>query len=83
MTQWMLYILKCGDNSLYTGITNNLTKRITDHENGNGAKYTRNRGPFELVYSEKHENRSLASKREFEIKKMSRADKENLIKQGR
>lgn len=83
MTDWTLYILKCKDDSLYTGITNDLNKRITDHENGTGAKYTRNRGPFKLMYRENHDNRSLASKREYEIKKMTRDEKEKLITQGR
>lgn len=75
----MVYILKCRDNSYYTGITNDLEKRIADHENGIGAKYTRGRGPFELMFSEPHEDRSLASKREFFIKKLSRFQKEILI----
>ncbi|MCF8474991.1 MAG: GIY-YIG nuclease family protein [Emcibacter sp.] len=78
-TSWMVYILKCRDNSYYTGITNDLEKRIADHENGIGAKYTRGRGPFELMFSEPHEDRSLASKREFFIKKLSRFQKEILI----
>lgn len=80
MSAWALYILKCNDDSLYTGITNNIEKRIADHEAGNGAKYTRGRGPFELVYQEKCLDRSDASKREFEIKKLSRSEKENLLK---
>lgn len=82
MSNWTLYILKCADDTLYTGITNDLAKRISDHESGNGAKYTRGRGPLNLVYSESHENRSQASKREYEVKKLSRTEKETLIKQG-
>ncbi|MCP5381110.1 MAG: GIY-YIG nuclease family protein [Kordiimonadaceae bacterium] len=81
MADWVLYILKCGDDSLYTGITNDLEKRLSDHEAGNGAKYTRGRGPFQLVYSEKLKNRSEASKREAQIKKLSRTEKQQLINQ--
>ncbi|MDA9180273.1 GIY-YIG nuclease family protein [Emcibacteraceae bacterium] len=80
MSTWTLYILKCNDDSLYTGITNNLEKRVSDHEAGIGAKYTRGRGPFEIVYQEKLEDRSSASKREFAIKKLSKLEKEKLIK---
>ncbi|MDG1437737.1 MAG: GIY-YIG nuclease family protein [Emcibacteraceae bacterium] len=82
MSNWTLYILKCADDTLYTGITNDLEKRIKDHESGNGAKYTRGRGPLTLVYNEIHNNRSEASKREYEVKKLSRIEKEALIKQG-
>ena len=80
MSAWTLYILKCNDDSYYTGITNNIEKRIADHEAGKGAKYTRGRGPFEIVYQEKWLDRSSASKREFEVKKLSRSEKENLLK---
>jgi len=72
---WVVYILKCADNSLYTGITNDLEKRITAHENGTGAKYTKGRGPFECLYTETCENRSQASKREICIKQLNRQDK--------
>ena len=80
MSTWTLYILKCNDDSLYTGITNNLEKRVSDHEAGIGAKYTRGRGPFEIVYQEKLEDRSSASKREFAVKKLSKLEKQKLIK---
>jgi len=82
MSNWTLYILKCADDTLYTGITNDLDKRIKDHESGNGAKYTRGRSPLTLVYKEPHKNRSEASKREYEVKKLNRPEKEVLIKQG-
>ena len=72
---WFVYILKCGDGSLYTGITNNINKRIEDHEKGVGAKYTRGRGPFELIFKENHHDRSSASKKESEIKGLSRKNK--------
>ena len=80
MSAWTLYILKCNDGSYYTGITNDIGKRLSDHENGKGAKYTRGRGPFDLIYQEKHADRSSASKREYEIKKLSRVEKEQLLK---
>ncbi len=79
MSGWMVYILKCCDGSYYTGITNDLGKRLLDHAAGTGAKYTRGRGPFEVVYSEPQADRSEASKREFVLKKLSRCQKEILI----
>lgn len=72
---WVVYILKCADESLYTGITNDLEGRIGAHESGNGAKYTRGRGPFTLMHCEKCKNRSEASKREVEIKNLRREEK--------
>lgn len=77
-----IYILQCADNTLYTGITTELDRRIEEHNSSaKGAKYTRARRPVTLVYSEKYDDRSSASKREYEIKKkMSRAEKLNLIK---
>ena len=65
---WVLYIIKCRDNSLYTGITNDLQRRISSHLKGTGAKYTKGKGPFEVLYTEQHEDRSGASKREYQIK---------------
>lgn len=79
MTEWIVYILECSDGSFYTGITNNLENRISAHENGSGAKYTKGRGPFILKYTELFDNRSLASKREIVIKKLSRDKKINLF----
>lgn len=75
---WYIYILRCGDGSYYTGITNNLENRLKAHENGTGAKYTRGRAPFTLVYREKFRNRGEASKRESEIKKLSHSEKSSL-----
>lgn len=72
---WRVYILQCRDGTLYTGITNDLTKRIAAHEQGQGAKYTRGRAPFNLIYQEAFKNRSDATKREFAIKKLSRQNK--------
>lgn len=79
MTEWVVYILRCGDGSLYTGITNDLPARVAAHEAGTGAKYTCGRGPFVLVYEEACSDRSAASKRERAIKALSRAEKLVLI----
>ena len=73
-------MLRCRDNSVYTGITNNLNKRIEAHMSGNGSKYLRGRLPVKLIYKEKFLNRSDASKREIEIKKLNKKQKELLIK---
>ena len=74
-----VYILKCGDGSLYTGWTTNLAARIKTHNQSKGAKYTRGRGPHELQYFETFETKSEALKRECEIKTLTRAQKEELI----
>ena len=74
------YILKCKDDSLYTGWTNDLKKRITSHNAGKGAKYTKARRPVELVYYEEFQTREEAMKREYAIKQLSRKEKEALIK---
>lgn len=76
-----VYILKCSDNTLYTGWTNDLDKRFKMHSEGKGAKYTKGRLPVEIVYSEIFDNKSDAMKREYAIKKLSKLEKENLIKQ--
>ena len=73
------YILRCGDNSLYTGWTNHLTKRVADHNAGRGAKYTKAHLPVELVYYEVFNTKEEAMKRECAIKKLSRPQKERLI----
>ena len=79
---YYVYLVRCSDDTLYTGITTDLERRVDEHNNSNkkGAKYTRTRRPVTLVYSEKHENRSEASKREYLIKKMRRKDKVSLLK---
>lgn len=79
---WIVYLLKCRNDNLYCGITNNLEKRIKQHNSQltGGAKYTRANSPCVLVYQEKSANRSIASKRECEIKAMARCDKLLLIK---
>ena len=78
--KWFVYMLRCRDNSVYTGITNNLNKRIEAHMSGNGSKHLRGRLPVKLVYKEIFLNRSDASKREIEIKKLQKKEKELLIK---
>ena len=75
---WVVYILQCTDDTFYTGITNDLPARLAAHEAGPGAKYTRGRGPFKLIYSEGCVDRAGASRRELEIKKLSRAQKQAL-----
>ena len=78
--KWSLYILRCKDNTLYTGITTDVEKRLEAHRSGKGAKYTRGRNPLELVYQEECESHSHALKREMAVKALSRAEKEILIK---
>lgn len=80
---WFVYILRCGDGSLYTGITTDVERRLAVHRSGKGAKYTRSHLPVELVYTEECENHSVALKREWEIKKLSREEKMILIKEGK
>jgi putative endonuclease len=78
---WLVYLLKCANNSLYCGITNDLSQRLRQHngEIKGGAKYTRANAPCQLVYQEKMHDRSSASKREYEIKQMDRRAKLALI----
>ena len=76
---WKLYILRCADGSLYTGITTDVQARFAVHNSGKGAKYTRGRGPLELVYTEVCGDHSDALKRELEVKAMSREEKLQLI----
>ena len=76
---WYLYILRCGDGTLYTGITTDVDKRFQAHQSGKGAKYTRGRAPLELVYRESCGDHSAALKREAEIKKLPRERKRTLI----
>lgn len=74
------YILECSDGTLYTGWTNNLEKRLKDHNEGNGAKYTKARRPVTLAYYEAFETKEEAMRREYAIKHMTRKEKEELIK---
>ena len=77
--QWLVYILQCGDGTLYTGVTDDLPHRLEMHRAGKGAKYTRGRSPLTLVYQENASSYSEALKREYRIKQLSRADKHILI----
>ena len=77
---YYLYILKCSDNTLYTGITVDLSRRVAEHNSSSlGAKYTHARRPVTLVYSKRYKNRSLATIAEAKIKKLSREEKMKLI----
>ena len=78
-TNWFFYIVRCRDNSYYSGITNNIDRRISMHNRGMGARYTAGRKPVTLVYLEKHIDAGEAGKREYQIKSWSRAKKERLI----
>ncbi|HEX5131290.1 MAG TPA: GIY-YIG nuclease family protein [Candidatus Krumholzibacteria bacterium] len=79
---WFVYILRCADRTLYTGVTTDAEKRLSDHNSGRGARYTRARLPVCLVYLEPAEDRSAALRRESEIKRMRAADKRRLVKAG-
>jgi predicted GIY-YIG superfamily endonuclease len=81
MKSWFVYIVRCADASLYTGITNDIERRINAHNNDNrtASAYTRSRRPVELVYQESHQTRSQASKREYQIKQLSRKEKIALL----
>ena len=72
---WFVYLLRCGDGSLYCGITDDVSRRLEAHAAGKGAKYTLGRGPLELVYTEACESHSDALKREAAIKKLKRQEK--------
>jgi Predicted endonuclease containing a URI domain len=73
------YILQCADGSLYTGWTNNLAKRVADHNEGKGAKYTKGRGPVTLAYYEAFDTKEEAMRREYAIKQLSKEEKQKLI----
>ena len=76
---WFVYILKCSDDSLYTGITTDLERRLYEHNHTKkGAKYTRTKRPLKLVYSKSYKNRSVASKEEYRIKQLSHQEKSKL-----
>lgn len=77
---YFVYLLRCKDESLYCGITTDLDRRLAEHKKGTGAKYTRGKKAGKIVYFEKKKNRSTASRREAEIKKLSRAEKLALVK---
>lgn len=77
--EWTVYILECRDGTLYTGITDDLVRRLKAHEAGKGAKYTRGRGPLILRYRETHPDKGSALRREYELKQMRREEKLAII----
>ena len=77
--KWFVYLLLCRDQTLYCGITDDVQRRLEMHRSGKGAKYTRGRGPLELVYTEHCESYSAALKREYAIKQLPRSEKLKLI----
>ena len=77
---WYIYIIQCRDGKLYTGITNNLNRRLTEHNLGRGCRFTRSRKPVKLVYCQKLPGKSEALRREIEIKKLNRSQKLDLVK---
>ena len=81
MSYW-LYILRCADGSLYTGITTDVKRRLAQHQSGKGAKYTRGRGPLTLVYQEACADKPAALRREWAVKRLPRAEKLALIQKG-
>ena len=72
---WFVYILRCKDDTLYTGSTTDLARRVKTHNSGKGAKYTRSRGPLTLVYTEQCEDKTAAFRREYAIKQLKRSEK--------
>ena len=79
---WTIYILECGDGTLYTGITDDLQRRLKAHSEGKGAKYTRGRGPLTLRYREEAADKGTALKREYAIKRLSRPEKLAMIREN-
>ena len=79
---YYVYMLRCGDGSLYTGSTDDVARRLKVHQSGKGAKYTRSRLPVELVYQEACADKSAALRREYEIKQLTRVQKLKLIEQS-
>ena len=79
MMPWLVYVLECGDATLYTGVTNDLPRRLRAHETGRGARYTRGRAPFVVRYTEPARSRSAALSREHAIKRLSRPAKLALV----
>ena len=76
---WYVYMLRCGDGTLYTGVTDDVERRLAAHRAGKGAKYTRGRGPLELVYQEQVPDKSAALRREYQIKRLPTQEKEGLL----
>lgn len=82
--KWLLYVVRCADDTLYTGVTTDLERRLQEHNTSSrGSKYTRTRRPVVVVYSEAHVDRSSAQKAEHQFKKMAKAMKEKVISESR
>jgi len=79
---WFLYLIRCKDGALYTGITTDVDRRFAEHQSGKGAKYLRGKAPLTLVFQQKIGSRSAALKAEASIKQLSKADKETIINTG-
>ena len=79
MTIWSVYLIRCADDSLYTGITTDVARRFETHKSGKGAKYLKTRRPFALVFSQEVGNRSQASKLEYAIKQLPKTKKEQIV----
>ncbi len=79
MTNHWVYVVECSDGTFYTGYTTDVERRVAEHDAGDGAKYTRGRTPVELVHTEQFDSKSSAMSREYEIKQLSRAQKEKLV----
>lgn len=79
---WYVYVLRCGDGSLYTGSTTDVQRRLREHQRGTGARYTRSRPPVELAYTEAAADRAAAQRREAAIKKLPRTEKLKLVETG-
>jgi predicted GIY-YIG superfamily endonuclease len=79
MRRWFVYILKCRDGTLYTGITNNLARREAEHNSGTASRYTRSRRPVRIIYQEPCGSRSAALKKEHAVKSLTRREKEDYI----
>ncbi len=80
---WLLYLLRCSDGSLYTGVTNDLSKRLKAHDSGKASRYTRSRLPVTLAYTEPQRSKSSALKREAAIKRLRRSEKLRLVARSR
>lgn len=81
--EWFVYVVRCADRSLYTGVTTDAERRVAEHNDGRGARYTRSRCPVALVYVEKVDDRGSALRREHEIKRMTAEGKRRLVAKKR
>jgi predicted GIY-YIG superfamily endonuclease len=80
MKKWLLYVLKCGDGTLYTGITNDLSRRVKQHNEGTASRYTRSRRPIKVIYQEPCRSKSSALKKEYAVKALTRKMKKEYIR---